>query len=206
MSTIERVEYYSGCPSCGAASEGKEVCPYCGTSLVKKRYMIEVEESAEDIIAREDAGLPVVRGALVGSSGMDTFLKVFCPLFGGIFVGVSLVLMIAFGASGLLFLDPFMILFFVPFLLIGFGAFVPLFVMASRKSKVKNGRQVPGIVRGYEDGGYQVNGRTVQNMRVRINDGGQVKLLILSTGSANKPYPVDSSINMLNAEDLYTIV
>ena len=43
--TRTMIEYYPNCPNCGAPrEEGKDSCPYCGRSMIKKKEVVEESE------------------------------------------------------------------------------------------------------------------------------------------------------------------
>lgn len=199
MSTVEKIEYYSTCPSCGAPSDPSGTCPYCGSSLVKNRVVTELDASEEDAILQEDMSLPIVKGKC---GKVDSFFKIFCPLFGGIFVLVPTILCVAF--SVVRFLNAFMFLFCLPFFAIGLGALIPLFVAMSNEKKCLEGQRLVGIVRGYENSSVSVNGSPVKIIRVRVDEGGS-RLIVFSTGNAQRTYPIGSKIVLRNSGEHYLI-
>lgn len=54
--TRTMIEYYPSCPNCGASrEEGKDVCAYCGTNMVKSKE--EVSEEAIKKLGDDDKGI-----------------------------------------------------------------------------------------------------------------------------------------------------
>jgi len=46
--TRTKIEYYDSCPNCGGTrEEGKEICAFCGTNMIKSKEDITEEESAK---------------------------------------------------------------------------------------------------------------------------------------------------------------
>lgn len=196
---VENIEYYSACPACGAAGKGKSFCEYCGTSLIKARTITEeTKESIDERNLTEDAGLPVIEGK---RAGKNAFLWIFCSIFGGTFLLVPSFICLVFLTMGMM--EPWLILFFTLFWIIGIGALIPLIGNIYANIKCRDGCEVYGTVRGYENGNYTINGRPVQNMRVRIQTPEGTKLLILGTGETNRKYAPGQNLVMKNYKKYY---
>lgn len=194
MAVVESYEYYSACPQCGAANVGKEKCDYCGTSLIKKKINTEVSyerNDEEEENFRQDSDYPEVRGKICE---MDSFLLLFCPLFGGIFLLVPTIILIAFSSAGIM--EPWVFLMLIMFWLIGIGGISPLFVNLYKSAKCKTGDQIAGIVRGYEESMVTVNGKPVLYVRLLVNERTDPKILVLNTGKNRKPYPLGKVIKL----------
>ena len=158
MGVMESYEYYSACPQCGAANIGHEKCDYCGASLIKKRVNTKLSnydefESEDDKNLREDIDYPVINAKLFGN---DSFLVIFCSLFGGGFLLIPTVLCISFVSTGIM--EMWAYAMFLIFWLIGIGALIPLINHIIKKSKCNKGTEIEGIVRGYEKSMVMVNG------------------------------------------------
>ncbi|MDO4188019.1 MAG: hypothetical protein Q4D29_03440 [Lachnospiraceae bacterium] len=188
MATVESVEYYSACPQCGAANVGLEKCDYCGASLIKRKTNTEFrsemsDEETENL--RQDADYPEVRGKLYEP---DPFLLMFCPIFGGIFLLVPTIILLAFSSVGIM--ESWLYLMLGLFWLIGIGGISPLIVSLYKNVKCKNGNLITGIVRGYEESMVLVNGKPMLYVRLLVNERTDPKILILNTGKSAKVYPI----------------
>ena len=190
MSTVKTVEYFNTCPSCGAANDGSEICAYCGGTLVNRRIIEEVAEPLQATFRREDMHLPVIKGKNGSVSG---FMKVFCGLFGGIFLGVSTVLFCTFAGVG--FLEWWLIPFFGLFWTIGLGAFIPLIRASAANKRCESNPTIRGQVRGYANSSVSINGSPAKNIRLRIEDGSP-RIVELNTMETSEPYPIGSFVNL----------
>lgn len=198
-STINSLEYYSSCPSCGAVNTGKKFCEYCGASMVKKATQMVNEPSMtiENSFLMEDVNLPLVKGK---NCGKNLFMVLFCSIFGGMFFMVPTIICITFIATGIM--QPWIIGMLSLFWVIGIGALTPMILSIKNRSKCKNGKHITGIVRGYEDSMVMVNNRPVQNMRIRIDDENP-RIVLLSTGVSYCRYPVGGTVRLINYENYY---
>lgn len=198
------VEYYSTCPSCAAANQGGDTCLYCGTSLIKKvtsgygnSDLMDRELEYED----EDANLPHVKGKACTS---DSFLTVFSLVFGGMFLAIPTVIFSTFVASGIF--QPIMIGFFGIFWAVGIGSFIPLIMNIKNRMKVKNGRIISGIVRGYDRSSVSINDRPVLIMKVLIEEYPENKILLLNTGNTMRTHSLGATVRLRNVDNIYEIL
>lgn len=202
MSGYQTIEYYQTCPSCGANNNGKEFCEYCGSSLVKSTTRTEYEspvKAQEYANEAEDAMLPIIEGKYCG---IDSFLLLFCPIFGGGFILIPTILCIAFVSSGIM--EGWAYAMFGLFWMIGIGAMIPLFVSISRSAKCKKGERITGIVRGYEeDHSVLINGRPRLCVRILVEHNGTPSILVLSTGGTNRRYALGQQVTLRNYDDKY---
>lgn len=204
MKMMNSIEYYTSCPSCGASNKGKDICDYCGTLLIKKEVQQPVFEerlSQEECYAREDAGLPVIHGK---KAGRNPFLLIFCPIFGGCFFVIPFFIMIGFMSVGLM--PIWVILMLVMFMAGGIGAFVPLILNIVNTSKCKNGVDIYGVVRGYEDSMMMVNGKPILNVILRVEYANGPHLVIVGTGETRKSYALGQTVKLKNYNDYYMVV
>ena len=206
MGVMESYEYYSACPQCGAANIGHEKCDYCGASLIKKRVNTKLSnydefESEDDKNLREDIDYPVINAKLFGN---DSFLVIFCSLFGGGFLLIPTVLFISFVSTGIM--EMWAYAMFLIFWLIGIGALIPLINHIIKKSKCNKGTEIEGIVRGYEKSMVMVNGSPTLRMRILIDKETEPKILVLNTGSTRRVYPIGKTIKLKGYNNNFIIV
>ena len=206
MGVMESYEYYSACPQCGAANIGHEKCDYCGASLIKKRVNTKLSnydefESEDDKNLREDIDYPVINAKLFGN---DSFLVIFCSLFGVRFLLIPTVLCISFVSTGIM--EMWAYAMFLIFWLIGIGALIPLINHIIKKSKCNKGTEIEGIVRGYEKSMVMVNGSPTLRMRILIDKETEPKILVLNTGSTRRVYPIGKTIKLKGYNNNFIIV
>lgn len=203
MSTVESIEYYSACPQCGAANVGSEKCDYCGASLIKKKvnksstYDRDAEEEEN---FRNDANYPEIRGKIYET---DSFLVFFCLFFGGMFLLVPTIVLLAFTSAGIM--EPWLYLMLSVFWLIGIGGIAPLFVNIFKKTRCKNGDKISGIVRGYEDSIVLLNGKPIQCVRILVNEMTDPKILVLNTGKNRREYPLGKVVKLRGYNNNFVI-
>lgn len=206
MGVMESYEYYSACPQCGAANVGHEKCDYCGTSLIKKKINKTLSnsdefESEDDKNYREDMDYPVINAKLFGN---DSFLVVFCSIFGGAFLLIPTVLCISFVSTGIM--EMWAYAMFAIFWLVGIGALIPLINHIIKKAKCNKGTEITGIVRGYEKSMVMVNGSPTLRMRVRIDEATEPKIIVFNTGGTRRVYPVGKTIKLKGYDNNFIIV
>lgn len=199
MNTVETLEYHESCPGCGASNDGTGVCPYCGSSMIKSRRISKSTQNPADAVYAEDMGLAVVKAK---SGEVNSFLKIFCPLFGGIFIAVPTILFFAFLSFGLM--EFWLVGFFSLFWIIGFGSLVPLIASISRNRKCKSGKRLRGIVRGYSNSNISINGAPALNIRIRVEDA-QPFLVQFNTGETSQEYPIGAHLFLRMSEDCVLI-
>lgn len=214
MAIISSVEYYSSCPSCGATNNGKKKCEYCGNSLIKKTTQKSTDYDlyagngfGSDFYSNQYQGIdsefssyPIIKGK---NCGVDPFMILFSLIFGGCFTFVPLIICITFIATGIM--EPWVILMLSVFWIIGIGSFVPLIIKTDARAKCKKGKVVTGVVKGYENSLVSINNRPVQNVCVLIDEFTDPKILVVSTGVTNRPYPLETTIQLKNYKDYYLI-
>lgn len=202
MAITKSVEYYTECPSCGATNTGNEVCEYCGASLIKSKSTIESEgpDTIEDEYFRGDAGLKQIYGK---SANLDPFTVIFCSIFGGCFIVVPFIIGFTFISTGIAETWAFAML--GMFVLIGVGSFSPIVIKIVNKSKVKNGEEISGTVRGYSNSLSSINNAPVLNVHIKIYADGEEKIVILNTGVTERRYPVGSTIYLKRNGKIFLI-
>lgn len=200
MSTVQTTQYHSICPSCGAAHDGSGVCAYCGASMVASQQVTQVNETPEQTMMREDAGLPLVKGK---SGQISGFMKVFCILFGGIFLFVPTFLILCFAAVGLF--DPLFLASFAVFPIVGIGALTPVVRASAIKKRCMAGRRLNAVVRYYVDGDYLVNDKPVQILRLRTEEP-QPRIIELNMGESKQSYAPGMRLTLANDEDYFVIL
>ncbi len=201
MENLSSIEYYSTCPACGAASGNKDVCEYCGASLIKKKtFQKSTTNSLEEQFEEEDRNIPMFKGK---SCNKDTFLLLFSLIFGGCFLIVPIIALSIFLSTGLMeiWVLPMMLLFMV----IGACSFIPLILSTVRRSKCKNSPVLQGIVRGYADGSIIINGKPVQMVKILVNLPSGPKIALINLSDSTKPYVVGSSIGIRNYQRYFLI-
>lgn len=205
MSTIESYEYYSACPQCGAANVGNEKCDYCGASLIKSKTNANVtilsnRDEREQINLEEDAYYPEIKGKLFEK---DEFLFIFCPIFGGIFLLVPTVILIVFSSTGIM--EPWVFAMLALFWIVGIGGIYPIINYFITKAKCKNGREVRGIVRGYQESMVLINGRPALSIRLLVDQYTDPKILVLSTGTTTREHPIGKELKLRGYKNKFVI-
>lgn len=202
----ESIEYYAACPQCGAANVGKGKCDYCGASLIKSRTTTSSDfnysrQEEEEKNLQEDMNYPEIEGKIYE---IDEFLLIFCPIFGGMFILVPTIICIAFSSAGIM--EIWVLAMLAMFWMIGIGAFVPLINSFVKRSKCKNGREISGVVRGYERTMVEVNGRPVLKIRILIDERTDPKILLLNTGGTSRKYALGKVIKLKGYDNNFIIV
>lgn len=208
MNVVESVEYFPSCPQCGASNNGKELCEYCGTSLVKRRINQSIglagfgmaNNSLEEENMMEDSDLREISGK---SGNLDPFIIMFCLIFGGCFCLVPIIIGVAFTGSGIM--EPWVFLMLGLFLLIGLGSLAPLVIAIISNIKCKTGEPVSGIVRGYSKSMVSVNGSPVLNMRLLMDENDEKYILVLRSGSTERRYKIGSTVHLKRYKNKYII-
>lgn len=204
MSVTEVFEYYAECPACGASNRGNSVCDYCGASMIKSRTkstdgtgVSDIEENNE----RDDSILPHIKAK---SGNVDTFLLLFCSIFGGGFILVPLIVMIAFISTGIL--EPWVLGMLLLFFIIGFSSLIPLVINIRNVMKTKKGDIISGTVRGYAKTATYINGECVLRIKVLIDRDTEPKIVIFNTGETTRMYPINTEIKLRRYENYFSIV
>lgn len=201
MKVVNTIEYYAACPQCGAANAGNVAnCEYCGSLLIKRSVQETVEGNydLESQYAQEDAYLPEIDGHFCGK---DTFLVLFCSLFGGIFLLVPTTLFLAFLGAGIM--EVWLVFFFLIFWVIGGTSFAIMFVRLGRKMKCKNGEIIQGEVRRYENSIVRINNVPAQNIYIKVYMEGAYKILVLNTGETRRRYIPGTKVRLRRYKNCY---
>ena len=175
----KRPEEVRNCPKCGA-SVLSEVCQFCGT------YIGQV--ATADLAAE----YPLVE---CKSAKIDFWNVAFPTMFGAIFLGVSLPMLIVSNLQGGV---PFYTnFFFIPFILIGVIAIGialrRLFFCLKVKSK---GVLRSGVVYGYMDDMVAYNGVNGQKVKILLDTSEGKKFILLPLGTTAKIYEVNSTVDV----------
>ena len=201
MGRMENIEYYSNCPSCGAPRGRKDVCDYCGASLIKKMsFEGSVYDSLEEQFEDEDVNLPIINGK---SCNKDSFSSMFMLIFGAAFLAFPLFIGIALVSSGQA--DIGNVLFLLLFCAVGIGCIIPGIKASINRSKCRKGIPLKGEIRGYENGTYMVNGHPVQTVKILVYPNSIPKIVKIKTSNSIRPYPVGSEVTIRNYADYYLI-
>ncbi|MBP5493328.1 MAG: hypothetical protein J6Y08_10850 [Clostridiales bacterium] len=185
----KRPEDVRNCPKCGAPLLS-EICQFCGT------YIGEV--ATRDLTPE----YPLVE---CKSAKVDFWNIGFNVMFGGIFAGVSIPMLIATNVMDEI---PFYVNFFMlPFILFGLGS---LWIAARRfffSMKVKTkGTLRSGIVYGYMDDTVAYNGVNGQKIKILLDTAEGKKFILLPLGTTAKPYEVNSTVDVRLYEEWAVIV
>ena len=177
---LKRPEEVRNCPKCGARLLS-EVCQFCGT------YIGEV--ATGDLTPE----YPLVQC----KNGKLGFWNIGFPfMFGGIFLGVSLPMLIIFLATG--FAPWYIILFFIPFILIGvISIIVGIRAFLRHLSVKKSGVVRTGVVYGYIDDTVAYNGVNAQKIKILLDTSEGKKFILLPLGTTTKPYEVNSEVQVM---------
>ena len=177
---LKRPEEVRNCPKCGARLLS-EVCQFCGT------YIGEV--ATGDLTPE----YPLVQC----KNGKLGFWNIGFPfMFGGIFLGVSLPMLIIFLATG--FAPWYIILFFIPFILIGvISIIVGIRAYFRHLSVKKNGVVRTGVVYGYMDDTVAYNNVNAQKIKILLDTSEGKKFILLPLGTTTKPYEVNSEVQVM---------
>ena len=177
---LKRPEEVRNCPKCGARLLS-EVCQFCGT------YIGEV--ATGDLTPE----YPLVEC----KNGKLGFWNIGFPfMFGGIFLGVSLPMLIIFLATG--FAPWYIILFFIPFILIGvISIIVGIRAFLRHLSVKKSGVVRTGVVYGYMDDTVAYNGVNAQKIKILLDTSEGKKFILLPLGTTTKPYEVNSEVQVM---------
>lgn len=186
---LKRPEEVRNCPKCGARLLS-EVCQFCGT------YIGEV--ATGDLTPE----YPLVQC----KNGKLGFWNIGFPfMFGGIFLGVSLPMLIIFLATG--FAPWYIILFFIPFILIGvISIIVGIRAYLRHLSVKKHGVVRTGVVYGYMDDTVAYNNVNAQKIKILLDTSEGKKFILLPLGTTTKPYEVNSEVQVMLMDDSAMII
>lgn len=177
------------CPNCGAPIT-TEICPYCNvmTGLDTKNADMEY---------------PVIecKEANIG------FFPVFFPLiFAFAFGFAGLIMPILFFTIGGDVFPKTMILFFLPFAVIGIGAFIigikPVIRYVSLKTR---GKDIDATVYGYMDDNMFINGNPAQIVKLLVQTNDGPKFILYQLGDIKQPFKINSSIKLKVYKDIFLI-
>ena len=177
------------CPNCGAPIT-TEICPYCNvmTGLETKNADMEY---------------PVIecKEANIG------FFPVFFPLiFAFAFGFAGLIMPILFFTIGGDVFPKTMILFFLPFAVIGIGAFIigikPVIMYVSLKTR---GKDIDATVYGYMDDNMFINGNPAQIVKLLVQTNDGPKFILYQLGDIKQPFKINSNIKLKVYKDIFLI-
>lgn len=177
------------CPNCGAPVT-TEVCPYCNSATGLDTKYADME-------------YPVIecREAHVGFWSV-LFPMIFAFSFG--FAGFIMPILF-FSVGGDVFPKP-MILFFLPFAIIGVVAFVigikPIIRYLSIKTK---GKDINAMVYGYMDDNILLNGNPAQIVKLLVDTADGKKFILYQLGDIKQPFKINSQIKLRVYKDIFLI-
>ena len=198
------LDEYKHCPYCGAPIKG-EVCTYCKAEFYKKEEQAFENNAVEENKPLEEKKYDYpVMDCKEANNGILT-------------VGLPLIFGISFCLAGLLMFPQFHLFLFpdsskdevmlsltpfiigaVIFLAIGVGAIFFAFIPIRRKRMIEaNGELVTGTVIGYEnDPNITINDYPAQILLIQAKTREGTKILRYQLASLDKPYEIDSKIDI----------
>lgn len=177
------------CSNCGAPIT-TEICPYCNvvTGLDTKYADMEYP-----VIECKEAGIGFWNVA---------FPMIFAFSFG--FAG--LVMPILFFTVGGDAFPKTMILFFIPFAVIGIVAFVIAAKTIMRYLSIKNnGQEIYATVYGYMDDNVLLNGNPAQIVKLLVDTNDGKKFILYQLGDIKQPFKINSQIKLKVYKDIFLI-
>lgn len=184
----KRPEEVRSCPKCGAPLLS-EVCQYCGT------YIGEV--ATGDLTAE----YPMIPCRLCKLTIWNTIF----PL--GFVVGFLGMPLCMYAILDEVDMDFKVSLFFIPFLLVGFGFLLSfLWSMFNVLSVTFFGKVLEGTVYGYMDDTVAYNGVNGQKIKILVHARGGYKFILLPLGTTEKPYKVNKKVYVKVFRDRARIV
>ncbi len=176
------------CKNCGAPVT-TEICPYCGS-----------------ITGYKAANDKILHSAIKNKSASLTFTTIGMPLiFAGMLTVFSICMGVAlFGAKQNAFQMLGIGFFFV--LMAGgalFAFYIPIINIIRYTLASLFGKRVKGIVYGYKDGIIAVNGATVQDIIVLIEDGENSKFIIYKSNRTIQKVGINDEVELKNFKNIY---
>lgn len=177
------------CPNCGAPIT-TEICPYCNvmTGLETKNADMEY---------------PVIE---CKEANIGFFLVFFPLIFAFAFGFAGFIMPILFFTIGGDVFPKTMILFFLPFAVIGIGAFIigikPVIRYASLKTR---GKDIDATVYGYMDDNMFINGNPAQIVKLLVQTNDGPKFILYQLGDIKQPFKINSNIKLKVYKDIFLI-
>lgn len=177
------------CSNCGAPVT-TEICPYCNVVTGLDTQNVDME-------------YPVIECKEVNIGFWSVlFPMIFAASFG--FAGFIMPILF-FSMGG----DEFpksMILFFLPFALIGIVAFIIAIKPVIRSITIKTkGKEIYATVYGYMDDNILLNGRPTQIVKLLVDTNDGKKFILYQLGDTKKPFKINSRINLKVYKDIFFI-
>ena len=176
------------CKNCGAPVT-TEICSYCGSitgyEAAKDDILYPVKKSKSAALTFVTIGLPLIFAGL---------LTVF-----SIFIGIAL-----FGAGLNAFQSLYVGFFFV--IMAGcalFAYYIPISHIIRYILAYLFGKRVKGIVYGYKGGSIVVNGNTVQDVKLLIEDGENSRFIIYKPNKTIQMLGINDEIELKNFKNIY---
>lgn len=177
------------CPNCGAPIT-TEICPYCNvmTGLDTKNADMEY---------------PVIE---CKEANIGFFPVVFPLIFAFAFGFAGFIMPILFFTVGGDVFPKTMILFFLPFAVIGIGAFIigikPVIRYVSLKTR---GKDIDATVYGYMDDNMFINGNPAQIVKLLVQTNDGPKFILYQLGDIKQPFKINSNIKLKVYKDIFLI-
>ena len=176
------------CKNCGAPVT-TEICPYCGS-----------------ITGYKAANDEILHSAIKNKSASLTFTTIGLPLiFAGMLTVFSIFIGIALFGAGLHAFQSLYVGFF--FVLMAGGALFAYYIPISHIIRYMLaslfGKRVKGIVYGYKDGVIVVNGATVQDIIILIEDGENSKYVKYKSNRTIQKLGINDEIELKNFKNIY---
>lgn len=177
------------CVNCGAPVT-TEICPYCNSTTGLDTNHADMEYP---VIECKEASL---------SFWAVAFPMIFACAFG--FAGF--IMPILFFAIGGDFFPKAMILMFLPFAIIGVGAFIigvkPLIRYMIINSQ---GKEINAIVYGYMDDNIYFNGNPGQIVKLLVDSSDGKKFILYQLGDIKQPFKINSTLKLKVYKDIFLI-
>ena len=177
------------CPNCGAPVT-TEICPYCNV-------MTGLDTKSADM------EYPVIE---CKEATMGFFQVVFPLIFAGVFGFSGICMPIMFFSIGGDVFPKSLILFFLPFALIGVIVFIigikPVIRYMLLKTK---GQEIDATVYGYMDDNVFINGNSAQIVKLLVQTNDGPKFILYQLGDIKQPYKINSVIKLRVYKDIFSI-
>ena len=177
------------CPNCGAPIT-TEICPYCNvvTGLDTRNADMEY---------------PVIE---CKEANMGFWNVIFPMIFAVSFGFAGLIMPILFLSVGGDVFPKIMILFFLPFALIGIVALIIAIKPVIRFITIKTkGKEIYATVYGYMDDNILLNGRPAQIVKLLIDTNDGKKFILYQLGDTKQPFKINSQIKLKVYKDIFLI-
>lgn len=203
MDRFREREYYAACPQCGASNDGViDHCEFCGANLIKFERVDVSEMDPEKAREIEDSQYEVIPAKSCNTKAISS---IFGIVFGAVFIGGATSICQGFIAMGAM--EKWLWGFFGIFWLVGGTAIVMVLVgFYARVRCSLSSEQISAEVRGYSKSEAEINGQSIQEVRLKIYENGSYKILYLNIGSTQKLYPVGSTVKLKRYKKNFKIV